>query len=81
MNSLAKPIGRVVEAAGSEAQRSSTAMEAARALAAVCRKHGLLRQAGSLEAQTAAMEASIVDAAIAPPASDDTLPPAARAPT
>ena len=44
------------EAAGPEVQRNSTAPQAARALAAVCRKHGLEQQAESLDAQAAAME-------------------------
>jgi len=61
---------------------SSSAPEAARQLAALCRKHGMTAQADSLEAQATAMEA----AAVKPPpppepvAATETLPPS-TAPT
>jgi len=48
---------------GQEVTRNSTALEAARELAKLCRKHGLAAQADSLEAQAAAIEASL----LAPP--------------
>ena len=47
------------EDGGEAVKTGSTAMEAARELAALCRKHGLTQQAASLEAQAAAIEASI----------------------
>ena len=43
--------------------RNPTTMEAERELANLCRNHGLTAQAESLEAQTAAIEASL----LAPP--------------
>jgi len=44
------------EAGGPEVKRSSTFVEAARQLATLCRKHGLIQQADSLDAQAAAVE-------------------------
>ncbi len=49
---------------GNDVKRTSTAMESARELAGVCRKHGLHQQAEALDAQAAAIEAL----AMAPPA-------------
>lgn len=45
---------------GEDVMRNSTAMEAARELAKLGRKHGLTGQAESLEAQAAAIEASLL---------------------
>jgi tetratricopeptide (TPR) repeat protein len=53
---------------------ASSAPEAARQLAALCRKHGMTAQADSLEAQATAMEAAAVQPP-APPASPSASPP------
>ena len=55
------------EKAGEDAKKNSSASEAARALAGVCRKHGLTQQAESLEAQAAAIEQSFVKPTASPP--------------
>jgi tetratricopeptide (TPR) repeat protein len=47
----------VGEQAGDDARRGSTMPEAARQLAALCRRHGLVPQAESLDAQASALEA------------------------
>lgn len=57
------------EKAGEDAKKNSSASEAARALAGVCRKHGLAQQAESLEAQAAAIEQSFVKPTASPPPS------------
>ncbi|RKG96085.1 hypothetical protein D7V97_36110, partial [Corallococcus sp. CA053C] len=50
------------EKASPDERRSSTAPEAARQLASLCRKHGLKAQAESLEAQALVLESPPVDA-------------------
>jgi tetratricopeptide (TPR) repeat protein len=57
------------EEAGADAKKNSSAIEAARALAAICRKRGLVQQAESLEAQAAAIEQSFSNPTPNPPSS------------
>lgn len=52
-------------------KKSSSAPEAARDLAALCRRHGLNEQADSLEAQAAAIEQMILEAPAEPARSPD----------
>ena len=65
----ARTFRNAIDAAGTldaDAQRATSAPEAARALAALCRRHNLVAQAESLEAQATAIE----NAPVATPPSD-----------
>jgi hypothetical protein len=50
----------VADGGDPQMRRNSTADEAARSLAALCRRHGLVQQAESLEAQAAALSAEAI---------------------
>ncbi len=56
------------ERGGADVQKGSSMVDAARQLAAICRKHGLVQQADSLEAQALAVEKASAEPSPPPPA-------------